>query len=106
VPRTLTKQPIPLLTGDLRRLWHGRRVTPPRHRVGGGQTEQQSVSSEKVRPAVAACKARDLIVRKNADTVAGFDSSITLAPPLSLTNEDLEFIARALSESRSDLLNL
>jgi len=49
-----------------------------------------------VKATVAACKARDLIVGKNADTVAGFDNSITLAPPLSLTNEDLEFVARAL----------
>jgi taurine-pyruvate aminotransferase len=63
---------------------------------------KQPASSEKVNAVVAACKARGLIVGKNADTVAGFDNSITLAPPLSLTDEDLEFAAQALSESITD----
>jgi adenosylmethionine-8-amino-7-oxononanoate aminotransferase len=63
---------------------------------------KQPASSEKVNAVVAACKARGLIVGKNADTVAGFDNSITLAAPLSLTDEDLEFAAQALSESITD----
>jgi taurine-pyruvate aminotransferase len=63
---------------------------------------KQPASSEKVNAVVAACKTRGLIVGKNADTVAGFDNSITLAPPLSLTDEDLEFAVQALSESITD----
>ncbi len=63
---------------------------------------KQPASSEEVNAIVAACKARGLIVGKNADTVSGFDNSITLAPPLSLTDEDLEFAAGALSESITD----
>lgn len=63
---------------------------------------KQPASSEKVNAIVAACKTRGLIVGKNADTVAGFDNSITLAPPLSLTDEDLEFAAQALIESITD----
>ena len=63
---------------------------------------KQPASSEEVNAVVAACKARGLIVGKNADTVAGFDNSMTLAPPLSLTDEDLGFAAQALSDSITD----
>ena len=42
------------------------------------------------------CKSNGLIVGKNGATVAGFNNILTLAPPLSTTDEDLEFIATTL----------
>lgn len=63
---------------------------------------KQPASDEKVNAVVAKCKERSLIVGKTADTVAGFNNIVTLAPPLNLTHEDLEFIASALSDSIGD----
>lgn len=45
-----------------------------------------------VKKVIGECKAQGLIIGKNGDTVAGFNNVLTLAPPLSSTDEDLEFI--------------
>jgi taurine-pyruvate aminotransferase len=63
---------------------------------------RQPAPPETVTSVISNCKERGLIVGKNGDTVAGFNNVITLSPPLSLTNEDLAFIARALKESIED----
>jgi taurine-pyruvate aminotransferase len=57
---------------------------------------KQPASEEKVAAAISGCQERGLIVGKNGDTVAGFNNVLTLAPPLNITDEDLEFIARTL----------
>lgn len=44
------------------------------------------------------CKANGLIIGKNGDTVAGFNNILTLAPPLSSTNEELDFIIAVLKK--------
>jgi taurine-pyruvate aminotransferase len=41
---------------------------------------------------VAACKAKGLIIGKNGDTVEGFNNVVTFAPPLSSTDDDLNYI--------------
>lgn len=56
-------------------------------------------SADKVAAVLAGCKERGLIVGKNGDTVAGFNNVVTLSPPLVITEDDLEFIARVLKES-------
>ena len=56
-------------------------------------------TAEKVGKVISGCKERGLIVGKNGDTVAGFNNVITLAPPLTITEEDLAFIAGNLKES-------
>jgi taurine-pyruvate aminotransferase len=53
----------------------------------------------KVAKVIAGCKQRGLIVGKNGDTVAGFNNVVTLAPPLIVDEEDIEFIAKTLKES-------
>jgi adenosylmethionine-8-amino-7-oxononanoate aminotransferase len=53
----------------------------------------------KVGAVVSGCQERALIVGKNGDTVAGFNNVITLAPPLSVTDDEVEFIAEKLTES-------
>ena len=48
---------------------------------------------------IKTCKAKGLIIGKTADTVAGFNNILTLAPPLSITEEDSDFIVKTLKES-------
>lgn len=49
-----------------------------------------------VKGIIAECKAKGLIIGKNGDTVAGYNNVLTLAPPLSSTDEDLRFIVDTL----------
>ncbi len=64
---------------------------------------REPASAEKVTRVISGCKGRGLIVGKNGDTVAGYNNVITLAPPLIVTDEDLEFIAGTLKESLASL---
>lgn len=52
-----------------------------------------------VNKVIGECRQKGLIVSKNADTAAGYNNVIQLAPPLSLTEEDLSFIISVLKES-------
>lgn len=45
-----------------------------------------------VKKIIKQCKALGLIIGKNGDTSAGFNNVLTFSPPLSSTDEDLEFI--------------
>lgn len=47
---------------------------------------------------ITACKAKGLIIGKNGDTVAGYNNVLTLSPPLSSTDEDLDFIISTIKE--------
>jgi adenosylmethionine-8-amino-7-oxononanoate aminotransferase len=60
-------------------------------------------SNALVAKVISGCKERGLIVGKNGDTVAGFNNVITLAPPLIISEDDLEFISTALKESLRSL---
>src|SRR5215207_7268389 len=64
---------------------------------------REPASADKVASIIAGCKERGLIVGKNGDTVAGFNNVITLAPPLIVDEDDVEFIAHALTAAVSDL---
>jgi taurine-pyruvate aminotransferase len=64
---------------------------------------KRPASKEMVEAAISGCKERGLIISKNGDTVAGFNNVLTLAPPLSLTEDDLDLIAGALKESLHSL---
>lgn len=44
------------------------------------------------------CKANGLIIGKNGDTVEGYGNILTLSPPLSCTDEDLDFIIAVLKK--------
>ena len=59
---------------------------------------KQPAEAEKVAAAMSGCKERGLIVANNADTVAGFNNVLTLSPPLSITDDDLDFIVQTLNE--------
>ena len=56
-------------------------------------------AQQKAAALMAACKKRGLIVGKNGDTVAGYNNVVALSPPLSITEDDLEFIAGTLEDA-------
>lgn len=60
-------------------------------------------AADKVAKVVAGCKERGLIVGKNGDTVAGFNNVVTLAPPLIVSEEDVELITRTLKKAITSL---
>ncbi|WOV88138.1 aspartate aminotransferase family protein [Sporosarcina oncorhynchi] len=47
---------------------------------------------------MAECKGNGLLVGRNGDTVAGFNNVLTLCPPLSCTDEDLDFIIAVIKK--------
>lgn len=57
------------------------------------------LQSEKVDHVIASCKQSGLIIGKNGYTVEGYNNILTLSPPLSITDDDLEFIIKTLKES-------
>jgi len=54
------------------------------------------VSSKYMAKIVAECKKEGLIIGKNGDTVDGYNNILTLSPPLSSTEDDLNFIISVL----------
>ncbi|XEC95162.1 aspartate aminotransferase family protein [Paenibacillus tarimensis] len=59
---------------------------------------KEPASAATVKAIMSACKSKGLIIGKNGDTVAGFNNVLTFAPPLSSTDEDLQFIVRTFTE--------
>lgn len=59
-------------------------------------------SNERVSKLMAACKEQGLIVGRNGDTVAGFNNVIALSPPLSCTDEDVDFIINVIKKVFSE----
>lgn len=58
---------------------------------------RQPAALDTVKGIIAECKAKGLIIGKNGDTVAGFNNVLTLAPPLSSTDSDIQFIVDTLT---------
>jgi adenosylmethionine-8-amino-7-oxononanoate aminotransferase len=65
--------------------------------------ESKRPAQDKAAALIAGCKQRGLIVGKNGDTVAGYNNVVVLSPPLSITEDDLEFIAGTLKEAAESL---
>lgn len=60
---------------------------------------KEPVDSALMDQIIADCKANGLIIGKNGATVAGFNNIIVLSPPLSSTDEDMEFIVTTLKQA-------
>ncbi|MEW9670415.1 aspartate aminotransferase family protein [Ammoniphilus sp. 3BR4] len=60
-------------------------------------------AAAKVGKVIAECKANGLIVGRNGDTVAGYNNVLALSPPLSATDEDLDFIIATLKNAIQNL---
>ncbi|MEK5482954.1 aspartate aminotransferase family protein [Viridibacillus sp. FSL R5-0888] len=58
----------------------------------------EPASNERVLKIVSDCKANGLIIGKNGDTVAGYNNILTISPPLSCSDEDLEFMIAVLKK--------
>ncbi|MGJ7922657.1 aspartate aminotransferase family protein [Neobacillus sp. LXY-4] len=56
------------------------------------------LANSKVEQMISECKSHGLIVGRNGATVAGYNNILTLAPPLSSTDEDLEFIIKTIKK--------
>lgn len=65
---------------------------------------KEPISNERVNEIIATCKKKGLIIGKNGDTVAGFNNVVTLAPPLSITDDDFNFIVKVLKESLNEII--
>ena len=64
---------------------------------------KQPVSTQVMDKVISACKEGGLILRYNRDTTPGVNNVLVLAPPLSITEEDLEFIVETLKGSFEQL---
>ena len=60
---------------------------------------KQPVSTRTMYKVISACKQRGLILRYNRDTTPGVNNVLALAPPLSITEEDLAYIVASLKGS-------
>ena len=58
---------------------------------------------ELVNKVIAGCKQKGLIIGKNGATVAGYNNVLSLAPPLNIEQEDLNFIEKVVTEELNAL---
>lgn len=61
------------------------------------------LDAESVKKVIGEAKKRGVIIGKNGDTVMGYNNVLALAPPLSVTQVDVDFIVRALREALATL---
>ena len=59
---------------------------------------KEPLEVELVNKVISGCKQKGLIIGKNGATVAGFNNVLTLAPPLNIEKDDLDFLIKTLSE--------
>ncbi|MBS4211040.1 aspartate aminotransferase family protein [Neobacillus rhizophilus] len=52
-----------------------------------------------VNQVIAGCKEKGIIIGKNGATVAGYNNVLTMAPPLSIEQKDLNFLVKTLGEA-------
>jgi taurine-pyruvate aminotransferase len=61
------------------------------------KTSKEPLGAELVNKVISGCKGKGLIIGKNGATVAGYNNVLTLAPPLNIEIEDLDFVIQTLS---------
>lgn len=66
---------------------------------------KQPTEDEKINRIIAKCKEKGLIIGKNGDTVAGYNNVLTIAPPLSSTDEDMAFMVKTIKSVFADLIS-
>ncbi|ONK23809.1 aspartate aminotransferase family protein [Bacillus sp. VT-16-64] len=59
---------------------------------------KEPAKNERVAKIMSECRDKGLIIGKNGDTVADYNNILTLSPPLSCTDEDVDFIISTLKE--------
>lgn len=63
---------------------------------------KEPASAELLGKIIGECRAKGLIIGKNGDTVDGYNNIITLSPPLSCTDEDVDFIISTVKEAMNN----
>jgi adenosylmethionine-8-amino-7-oxononanoate aminotransferase len=63
---------------------------------------KEPLESGMVNDVIGICKKNGLIIGKNGVTVAGYNNVLTLAPPLSLEDNDLSFIIQVLTNALNE----
>ncbi|THE13279.1 aspartate aminotransferase family protein [Bacillus timonensis] len=64
---------------------------------------KEPLEADQVNKVIAGCLRKGLIIGKNGATVAGYNNVLTLSPPLTISEEDLEFVQRTVVEEILDL---
>jgi adenosylmethionine-8-amino-7-oxononanoate aminotransferase len=67
------------------------------------KTTRRPAADAQVVAAIAACARRGVLIGRNADTIAGLDNVLTLAPPLILDEEQAGMIVDVLEESLAEV---
>ncbi|WP_066398817.1 aspartate aminotransferase family protein [Neobacillus mesonae] len=60
---------------------------------------KEPLAVDLVNKVIAGCKEKGVIIGKNGATVAGYNNILTLAPPLTIEQKDLNFLVKTLSEA-------
>lgn len=68
------------------------------------KSSKEPIEAEKVNEVIAACKNKKVLIGKNGMTVSGFNNILTLAPPFSITDQDLAYMTTVLKESLKEVL--
>ncbi|QRG65324.1 aspartate aminotransferase family protein [Brevibacillus choshinensis] len=63
------------------------------------RSTKEPAAPAKLTQVIAECKKRGLIIGRNGDTIPGFNNVLTLSPPFSTTNDDIDFIAQVMKEA-------
>lgn len=64
---------------------------------------KEPAAPEKLDKVIASCKEQGLIMGKNGDTVAGFNNILQLSPPLSMTDDDFDFLVKTVKQAFTNL---
>jgi taurine-pyruvate aminotransferase len=68
------------------------------------KASKEPLDGNLVNQVIAGCKKKGLIIGKNGATVAGFNNVLTISPPLSIPEEDLDFLYTTLTSELHHLL--
>ena len=63
---------------------------------------KEPATNARIAKIIGECKANGLIVGRNGDTVAGYNNVLALSPPLSCTDEDVDFIVAVMKKVFSE----
>ena len=58
---------------------------------------------EHLNQVIAGCKQKGVIIGKNGATVAGYNNVLTMAPPLTIKKEEIDFLIKTITEEISKL---
>lgn len=62
------------------------------------RVSKEPSAPDRVLKVISECKKRGLIIGRNGDTIPGYNNILTIAPPFSSTDEDIEFLVNVLRE--------